>query len=169
MRRVEHLLVRLDDGAAAAILRVALGYVTGATWLLLIEPRASAWAVVPFFLAVLAALRVVPAVLRSIGRFSEPVRSVWSERRQMAKRHDSYQWQKLFWIGLGLLLHVLLSMRRSGALLALAVVCIVAGAMGIAAWRATGGGTNCNGATGADATPSGKGTVADVLTMGSKA
>ena len=29
--------------------------------------------------------------------------NLWLERRNIAKQHDSYQWQKLFWIGLGML------------------------------------------------------------------
>jgi hypothetical protein len=169
MRRFEHVLVGLDDGAAGALLRVGLGYVTGLAWLQLIGLQAPGWTVVPFFLAVLASVRLLPAVIRKVGRFSEPVRSVWTGRRQMAKRYDSYQWQKLFWIGLGLGLQLALAARRSGALVALALFCLIAGTLGLATWRAIGGGANRSGSTGTRAATSGKGTVADVLTMGSKA
>jgi len=41
--------------------------------------------------------------------------------------------------------------------------------LGLAAWRATGGGVNRSGSTGPHAATSGKGTVADALTMGSQA
>lgn len=170
MRPIEKVLVRLDEGLAGALLRVALGYVTGLTWLTLVGLQAHGWTVVPFFLAVLAAVRVVPLLLRAACRFSEPVRSAWTERRQMAKRYDSYQWRKLLWIGLGLMLHVVLSARRSGALVALAVVCLIAGSLGLAAWHATAGGADRGGSAGAQAaTTSGEGPATGILTMGSKA
>jgi len=135
MPRSEQILVGLDDGAAGAILRVALGYVTGTAWLFLDGLGSPAWTVLPFFLAVLIAVRLLPAVIRRAMRFSEPVRAVWAERRQMAKRFDSYQWQKLLWIGIGLALRLASSERRPGALLALAVACLVAGTLGLATWR----------------------------------
>ena len=135
MRRSEQILVSLDDGAAGALLRVGLGYVTGAAWLFLGGLGSPEWTVLPFFLAVLIAVRLLPAVIRKVRRFSEPVRSVWTERRQLAKRFDSYQWQKLLWIGVGLTLRLASSDRRPGALIALAVACLVAGTLGLATWR----------------------------------
>ena len=165
MRRVEHVLVGLDGRVAGALLRVGLGYLTAVAWLQLIAVGAPGWVVMPFFLVVLATVRVVPAVIRVAGRFGEPVRQVWTGRRQLAKRYDSYQWQKLFWIGLGLMLHVPLSERRSGALLALAAACLLAGTMGLAAWRSIGREGNDGGS---DAV-SGKGAAPDALTIGSRA
>ena len=165
MRRFERVLVGLDDGAAGALLRVSLGYLTGLTWQQLSGLQGAGWSVVPFFLAVLASIRLLPAVIRKVGRFSEPVHDVWNERRQLAKRYDSYQWRKLLWIGLGLMLHVALSARRPGALLALTFLCLIAGALGLATWRATAGDVSGSGSTGAGK----KETVANVLTMGSKA
>jgi hypothetical protein len=167
MRPVERVLVRLDDGAAGAVLRVALGYAIGLTWLQLAQRQAPGWAIVPLFLAVLVAVRVVPVLLRSIGRFSEPVRRVWTERRQMAKRYDSYQWRKLLWIGSGLMLHAPASSRRSGALLALASVCVTAGAVGLAVWRAKARGRS--GSSGPYIATSGTRSVAGVVTVGGKA
>lgn len=134
-RLSEQILVGLDDGAAGALLRVGLGYVTGTAWLFLGGLGVPGWTVLPFFLAVLIGVRLVPAVIRRAIRFSEPVRSVWAERRQMAKRFDSYQWQKLLWIGLGLTLRLAWSDRRPAALLALAIASLVAGALGLATWR----------------------------------
>lgn len=166
VRPVERVLVGLDDGVVGAILRVALGYLTGMTWLQLAHWQAPGWTIVPLFLAVLTVVRVVPLVLRSIGRFSEPVRRVWTERRQMAKRYDSYQWQKLLWIGLGLMLHAP-SPRSAGALFALASVCVVAGVLGLAVWRANGRGRR--GSSGSHTTTNPTRSVADVLTLGSKA
>ena len=135
LRRSEQVLIGLDAGAAGALLRVGLGYVTAVAWLFLNGLGSPAWTALPFFLGVLIAVRLVPAVIRKVSRFSDPVRSVWTERRQMAKRFDSYQWQKLFWIGVGLALHVASSDRRPAALLALAIACLVAGTLGLATWR----------------------------------
>jgi hypothetical protein len=42
-------------------------------------------------------------VLRKVLPFSAEAKQIWSDRRQVAKLHDSYQWQKLFWVALGLL------------------------------------------------------------------
>ena len=169
MRRIERVLVGLDDGAAGALLRVGLGYVTGFAWLQLIGQQGRGGTVVPFFLAVLAAVRLLPAVIRKVGRFSQPVRDIWTERRQMAKRFDSYQWQKLFWIGLGLMLHVGMSDQRPTALFALAAGCLGAGALGMATWRMVAGGANRSGSAGNRTASRGKGTVASALTLGSKA
>ena len=135
MRRSEQILVSLDDGVAGALLRVGLGYVTGAAWLFLDGLGTPEWTVLPFFLAVLIAVRLLPAVIRRASRFSDPVRSVWTERRQLAKRFDSYQWQKLFWIGVGLTLRLGSADRRPLALQALAVACLAAGTLGLATWR----------------------------------
>ena len=135
MRRSEQVLVGLDAGVAGALLRVGLGYVTGAAWLFLNGLGSPEWTVLPFFLAVLMTVRLVPAVIRKVSRFSEPVRSVWTERRQIAKRFDSYQWQKLFWIGVGLALRLASSDRRSAALLVITVACLGAGTLGLATWR----------------------------------
>jgi hypothetical protein len=77
----------------------------------------------------------VPAILRKILPFSAAARTVWAERRQMAKRVDSYQWRKLFWIGMGLGLFTLQSGHRFPALLGLTFGCLAAGAIGLATWR----------------------------------
>jgi hypothetical protein len=135
MRRSEQILVGLDEGAAGAMLRVGLGYVTGTAWLILGGLGSPEWTVLPFFLAVLIAVRLLPAVIRRAMHFSEPVRTVWAERRQLAKRFDSYQWQKVFWIGLGLTLRLASSDRRPAALVALAAACLAAGTLGLATWH----------------------------------
>src|SRR6185503_18005416 len=59
----------------------------------------SLWKLFGFFLVVLVALRLVPGMLRRVLPFSREVKSVWADRRTLARRYDSYQWRKLFGLG----------------------------------------------------------------------
>lgn len=135
MQSSDRALVSLDQGVFGALCRVGIGYLIVPAWSCSIGDRDSGWSLVLFFGGVLLALRVLPAILRKVIPFSEPVRTVWAERRQLAKRVDSYQWRKLFWIGTGLALFALQSGRRSPALLGLIVGCLAAGAVGLGTWR----------------------------------
>ncbi len=72
------------------------------------------WIDLVLFLALLIGLRVVPAVLRELLPFSAEAKQIWFDRRQIAKRYDSYQWQKLFWVGLGLLPYAVNGGLRTG-------------------------------------------------------
>jgi hypothetical protein len=80
-------------------------------------------------------LRLVPAVLRKFLSFSDPVRMLWAERRMMAKRYDSYQWQKLFWVSIGLVAYIRWSGQSRTSWMILALTCLSAGAIGMARWR----------------------------------
>lgn len=115
--------------------RVALGYLVGPTWLWLTGAKRVAWSLFPFFLVVLLALRLVPAVLRRVIPFAASLQAVWAGRRRLAKRFDSYQWQKLFWFGLGLLLYAGTSPQRLAVLWDLTSVCLIAGGLGLLTWR----------------------------------
>jgi hypothetical protein len=83
----------------------------------------------------LALLRLVPAVIRKAVPFSPAAKSIWGERRGLGKRYDSYQWQKLFWIGIGMLAYSAVSDRYAGAQVALASGCVISGALGWLQWR----------------------------------
>lgn len=85
-------------------------------------------------LVILLSLRIVPGVLRRVLPFGREVKNVWAERRALAKRYDSYQWQKLFGIGVGWAAYLFLHKRTSGAPVALAGTCVVAGAIGMMFW-----------------------------------
>jgi hypothetical protein len=65
---------------------------------------------------------------------SETTNAKWAERRQLALRFDSYQWQKLFWLGLGLAVYLLLSGRGPAEALALTVLSLIVGALGLLRW-----------------------------------
>ena len=131
-------LVSLDQGWAGALYRVAIGYLIVPAWSSVMATTGqsdSGWSLALFFAGVLLALRVVPAVVRKLLPFSAEVRTIWAERRQMAKRVDSYQWRKLFWIGIGLGVFALQSGLRLPALLALTSACLLAGAAGLIVWQ----------------------------------
>ena len=116
-------------------MRIILGFVSTAVWAALAGPAANGWTIFPFFLLTLIALRVVPAVVRKLVPFSAAAQARWAEQRQLAKRFDSYQWRKLFWMGLGQILFVWQSGLRAPAVLTLAAICTVSGGLGLAMWR----------------------------------
>jgi hypothetical protein len=98
------------------------------------EQRAD-WALVPFLLAGLLVLRIVPILLRRLVPFKESAQRAWAERRQLGRRYDSYQWQKLLSVGIGLALYALYSGETTAVRLAISSTCLLSGALGLAWWR----------------------------------
>jgi hypothetical protein len=74
-------------------------------------------------------------VVRKTLPFPESLEVRWYEQRQLAKRFDSYQWQKAFWIGIGLVSHMAISGWVWDVAAVLAVTCLASGASGLAIWR----------------------------------
>jgi hypothetical protein len=128
------MLSQLDAYPLGAIWRIVVGAVVVPASSV-ISGSADAVSVIAVFLVTLAALRVLPAIARRILPFSAELRSEWAERRQLAVRYDSYQWQKLLWIGLGLGGYLLLTDETAPAPLVLATVSIIGGALGLFVWR----------------------------------
>ena len=87
------------------------------------------------FLGMLVALRVAPAVLRHILPFSAEAKTIWAERRNIAKQYDSYQWRKLFWIGLGLLPYAAVGGGLKTGELVVTIICLICGGAGLLLWR----------------------------------
>jgi hypothetical protein len=87
-----------------------------------------------FVLAVLAALRIVPGVIRRVVPVSHELEREWAERRLIGKNVDSYQWKKLLGIGLGWIgyLTAVGPVRADSTILAIA--CTVAGIAGWVVW-----------------------------------
>lgn len=135
MRPLEKSFLALESFPWGAIYRLVIGFLAPAAASLLLGDDGSGWALVPFLVGALLALRVVPALFRKMMPFSDAAREVWAERRQMAKRYDSYQWRKLFWIGVGLALYTALSGKFSTSRLVACCTCLVTGAFGLARWR----------------------------------
>jgi hypothetical protein len=86
-------------------------------------------------MGLLIALRVGPALLRHVLPFSDEAKKAWSERRNLAKQHDSYQWQKLFWIGLGLLPYAVLGDGPKNGELVVTFICLLGGGAGLFFWH----------------------------------
>ena len=114
--------------------RTLIGYGVMPAYLQLSGGNEAPWKLFVFFLAVLAALRIVPGVLRRVLPFSRDVKTVWAERRALAKRYDSYQWRKLFGIGLGWLAYLLVAGKAQDVPLFLAITCTASGALGQLFW-----------------------------------
>lgn len=133
---IDRFLLNIDDGAIGALIRVAIGFATLPAMSFLLGNDGSDWAVVPFLLTILLLLRIVPALLRKLIRFSDTVREIWAKRRRIAKQYDSYQWRKLIWIGIGLALYMAVLGQFSLPLIVVCATCLLAGAAGMVTWRA---------------------------------
>jgi len=130
----EHLLRQITAPPAQSVFQVLIGF--------LLVPAFSRtaglpvdWRLVPFFLLVLVAVRVVPAIARHVLPLSSELKAEWFNQRALAKRYDSYQWRKLFWLGLGLAGYVALYDRDGRVDGLLAAACLVSGAVGLVVWR----------------------------------
>jgi hypothetical protein len=132
----DELLLSLDVGAFGALYRLLTGFATIPAMRILLGSDRSDWTLVPFLLAVLLLLRVVPAVSRKVVPFAPELKEAWSVRRRTSKLYDSYQWRKLMWIGAGLALYVVASGQYRTVYVALSVFCFVAGAIATVRWRA---------------------------------
>lgn len=139
MSPLDRFLVGIDQPPWNAIYRIAIGVAIVPAELYLTGEDRPSWLLVPFLLVVLLALRIGPLVARKVFPASKAVRDIWSQRRRTAKRHDSYQWQKLLWVGLGLALGLLLVGRTSLPGIVVSAVCLLAGAAGLARWRTVAG------------------------------
>ena len=135
MQYLERILVELDSGPSSAVSRVALGLCIPPVFRALSGGRDQIWIDLVLFLALLIGLRVGPAVLRKLLPFSTEAKQIWLDRRQIAKLHDSYQWQKLFWVGLGLLPYAVVDGGLRTGEWVLTVICLVGGAAGLLIWR----------------------------------
>jgi hypothetical protein len=135
MQPLERILVDLDSAPWGAIARVALGLGMLPAFRTLTGGNDRALIVVVLFVGLLVSLRVVPAVLRHTLPFSAEAKTIWAERRNIAKQYDSYQWQKLFWIGLGMLPYAVVGGGLRSGELAVLLFCLVGGGAGLLLWR----------------------------------
>lgn len=135
MSSLERYLTKFDDWPFSAVWRVVLGFAIPPVFGALAPSNHAIWAYSVLFIGLLAALRVAPALLRHALPISKEVKEVWRVRRFIAKEYDSYQWQKLFWIGLGMLPHAFMSDGLGRAGLILASISLVGGAAGVFFWH----------------------------------
>lgn len=131
----ERILLSAERFPWNAIYRIAIGY-----WMLPLFLRLSTkddlgWSLLLWFVALLLTIRLLTAVLRKLLPFSKEVAAAWAERRLLAKRFDSYQWQKLFWFGAGLAAYTVSSGQSTWPVAALTAFCLIGGALGFLVWR----------------------------------
>lgn len=137
MKFIEQFLVKLDSGLWSAISRVVLGCCIPPAFRAATGGYDGTWITLALFAGLLIGLRVIPAVLRMILPFSAETKAIWFQRRQIAKHYDSYQWQKLFWLGAGLLAFAAVGGGLRAGEQVLALFCLIGGGIGLALWRKT--------------------------------
>ena len=135
MRLIETISLKLDQLPWGGILRALVGLVLIPSYAFFSQGRFPAWGILLFFLLALVALRIAPLVFRKAIPFSEDAKSIWAARRRLAKFYDSYQWQKLFWIGLGFGLYLVWRKETDAYKNGLVAVCVLGGAVGLWIWR----------------------------------
>jgi PST family polysaccharide transporter len=135
MPQIEQFFIALDRWPLSALYRAAIGFLMLPLLRGVLPADASAGMQIAGFLAVLVALRVVPAVLRKLLPFSVEAKTIWRDRRMTSKRFDSYQWQKLFWIGIGLVGYAAVGSRLTSGEAAVALFCLLGGGLGLVFWK----------------------------------
>jgi hypothetical protein len=135
MEPFEQILVELDSGTWSKFSRVVIGLGTVPVFRALSGGDDNTWMFIMLFVGLLVALRVVPAVLRRVVPFSAKAKAIWADRRNIAKQHDSYQWQKLFWIGLGLTPYALLGGGQGNGERVVMLICLIGGGAGLMLWH----------------------------------
>ncbi len=134
MNSLERILVQLDDQPWAAAWRMLLGAAMPPVFSALAGGNGSVGLYLVLFIALLMTLRVAPALLRFTLPLSPEAKEIWRKRRFIAKDYDSYQWQKLFWMGLGILSHAVVGGDLGLAGYTLAAICLVGGGAGLVNW-----------------------------------
>ena len=134
---LETVLMNVDIGPPGALLRVALGFLLLPT-LQLLTPAPGRWTAVGSFLFMLLAVKAAAAIARRVLPVSAVVRSHWEWRRELARHHDSYQWRKLLWIGIGLLTGAAVGGSGTTIQWMLGAVCVLAGGVAEVFWRRQG-------------------------------
>jgi hypothetical protein len=131
----ERFIALLDAYPWSALYRIGLGYVISLLYYRMLSKDDSGWFLVLWFLSLLIALRLLPAVFRKVLPLSREVKAIWEKRRQAAKRYDSYQWRKLIWFGIGMACYVGISGIWNVFIGTLAAFCIISGGLGFIFWR----------------------------------
>jgi hypothetical protein len=138
----EHCLAKLDAGIFGASFRAIIGFAVLAAWDRFASPYVPRWWLLVWFAGVLIALRILPVIARKVARFPSRAEAIWRYRRTVAKLVDSYQWRKLLFFGLGMLIHGTMVRDADPWTAALTVGNLVAGGVGEWVWRAGGKGAD---------------------------
>ena len=131
---LDKVLINFDVGVPGAVLRIALGFLLVPA-LHVLRPTPGPSAVAVSLLAMLFAVKVAAAVGRRVVPATDVVRSHWEWRRNLARYHDSYQWRKLLWIGIGLIMGAALWVPGTRIQWLLGATCVLAGGAAEVVWR----------------------------------
>ena len=119
----------------AVLYRIPIGYGIIPLSTAVFGVRGLGWGLAVMFLVVLAALRVGPGILRRGLPCSNAIKTIWGERRVLARRYDSYQWRKMLGLGLGMALYLALAHELSLWAVLLAGGSVIGGAAGVGLWH----------------------------------
>lgn len=135
---IEKLLFQIEEPPFSWIFRAGVGFALLPLLYRLPGNDSSFLLLLLYFLLALLMLRIGLTVVRHAFPFSLGLREAWAKRRQLAKRYDSYQWRKLFWMGLGIVAYMILfdDLRRENGWLGLG--CLLGGACGMWIWKTLG-------------------------------
>jgi len=136
MTTLDKVLVSIDRSPLDGALRVLIGFVAVPVLSLLRQDVRSGWTLTVGLMFLLLCVRIVPVFMRKLLPLSPEVKTVWAERRQIAKRYDSFQWQKLFFIGIGLACYRLASREVLSSIVVVSIFCVSFGAIGLVRWYA---------------------------------
>ena len=131
---MEKVLVNLDIGIPGALLRVVLG----ALFVPVVEtlrPGAGLGTLSALLIVALFAVKVAAAAGRKAVPASTGVRAHWEWRRNLARYYDSYQWRKLVWFGIGIVIGAATASPGTRQQWILGLVCAAAGAIAEPLWR----------------------------------
>jgi len=134
MKSIERIIVAIETPPWDALYKMAIGFLMLPLFHALAGGAAPTWMTFLLFIAVLIALRIIPVIFRRILPFSAEAQDIWRSRRNLSKQYDSYAWQKLFWIGLGLACYDLIEKVQYGEL-ELTLLCLIAGGAGLVVWH----------------------------------
>ena len=132
-RRLEKMFARVEMLPWCGLYRVAIGFCLVPVFARY-RGAGSDWRLLPFFVAVLLTVRLVPAAIRWLVPFSDELQAQWFQQRLLGKRFDSYQWSKLVWFGLGIILYEEVLDRMVPGPTVLAFACLLLGSLGLLAW-----------------------------------
>jgi len=136
MTTLDKILVSIDRRPFDAALRSFVGILVIPILSLLRQDVRSGSSLIIGLLVLMLSLRIVPVFVRKVLPLSPEVNAIWSERRQIAKRYDSFQWQKLFFTGMGLTCYMLISRELFTSTISVSGFCLLFGAIGMARWSA---------------------------------
>lgn len=137
MKLIELLLIRLTRPHWFALYLVPSGFLAAHTYFWLFGNDSSSLGFAGFTLVALLGLRVLGALARRTVPVSGTVKTGWAGARLVGKRYDSFQWQKLLWVGVGAAMVALQTPGACPTLLvpSLAYLALGFAGTGIWAWR----------------------------------